>query len=174
MKVSPAPWRQSELRKNTNVQVHVSLKSRAKGSRLFWRDVGLLWGEDSLRPIVLKNSLEKDNILAMLMLYPVREGEARMRGRQNAAQEQLFYSFQLEDHIPKNHLLRGIDRFLDLSDLHQHLAEFYSHIGRPSVDPELMIRMLIIGYCFGIRSERRLCEEVHLNLAYRWFLSSGS
>jgi transposase len=96
-----------------------------------------------------------------------------MMGPQNDAQEKLFYSFQLEDHIPKNHLLRGIDRFLDLSDLHQYLAEFYSHIGRPSVDPELMIRMLIIGYCFGIRPERRLCEEVHLNLAYRWFCRLG-
>jgi transposase len=121
----------------------------------------------------VENSLENDNILAMLMLYPVREGEARMMGRQNDAQEKLFYSFQLEDHIPNNHLLRGINRFLDLSDLHQHMAEFYSHIGRPSVDPELMIRMLIIGYCFGIRSERRLCEDVHLNLAYRWFCRLG-
>ena len=66
-----------------------------------------------------------------------------------------------------DHLLRGIDRFLDLSDLRKHLTPFYSHTGRPSIDPELMIRMLIVGYCFGIRSERRLCEEVHLNLAYR-------
>jgi hypothetical protein len=64
----------------------------------------------------------------MLMLYPVREGEARMMGRQNDAQEKLLYSCQLEDHIPKNHLLRGIHRFLDLSDLHQHLAEFYAKI----------------------------------------------
>ena len=70
-------------------------------------------------------------------------------------------------------LLRGINRFLDLSTLRQHLAPFYSHTGRPSVDPELMIRMLVIGYCFGIRSERRLCEEVHLNLAYRWFFQLG-
>jgi transposase len=66
-------------------------------------------------------------------------------------------------------LLRVIDRFFDLGELRKHLAAFYSHTGRPSIDPELMIRMLIIGYCFGIRSERRLCEEVGLNLAYRWF-----
>lgn len=92
-----------------------------------------------------------------------------MMGRQDAGQAPLFYSFNLEDHVPKNHLLRGIDRFLDLSELHQHLAPHYSHTGRPSVDPTLLIRMLIVGYCFGIRSERRLCEEVHLNLAYRWF-----
>jgi transposase len=85
----------------------------------------------------------------------------------------LFYSFNLDEHVPSNHLLRGIDRFLDLKDLRGHLAPFYSHTGRPSVDPELMIRMLIVGYCFGIRSERRLCEEVHLNLAYRWFCRLG-
>jgi transposase len=71
--------------------------------------------------------------------------------------------------VPQDHLLRGINRFLDLGDFCQHLAEYYSSIGRSSIDPELMIRMLILGYCFRIRSERRLCEEVHLNLAYRWF-----
>ncbi|MER9227076.1 transposase, partial [Mesorhizobium sp. M0664] len=71
------------------------------------------------------------------------------------------------------HLLRAIDHFVDLSAIRQHLAPFYSPIGRPSIDPELMIRMLIVGYCFGIRSERRLCEEVHLNLAYRWFCRLG-
>ena len=71
--------------------------------------------------------------------------------------------------MPGDHLLRSIDRFVDLSGIRQHLADFYSHRGRPSIDPELLIRMLMVGYCFGIRSERRLCEEVHLNLAYRWF-----
>jgi transposase len=96
-----------------------------------------------------------------------------MMGSQPSGQERLFYSFNLEDHVPGNHLLRGIDRFLDLSDLRRHLAPFYSHTGRPSIDPELMIRMLVVGYCFGIRSERRLCEEVHLNLAYRWFCRLG-
>lgn len=96
-----------------------------------------------------------------------------MMGEQGGGQEQLFYAFNLDAHIPQDHLLRGIDRFLDLSELRQHLASFYSHTGRPSIDPELMIRMLIVGYCFGIRSERRLCEEVHLNLAYRWFCRLG-
>jgi transposase len=96
-----------------------------------------------------------------------------MMGSQGAGQAPLFYAFNLEDHIPGDHLLRGIDRFVDLSELRQHLAAFYSHTGRPSIDPELMIRMLVIGYCFGIRSERRLCEEVHLNLAYRWFCRLG-
>jgi len=94
-------------------------------------------------------------------------------GQQRGSQERLFYSFNLEDHIPENHLLRGIDSCLDLSGLRQHLAEHYSHTGRPSIDPELMIRMLIVGYSYGIRSERRLCEEVHLNLAYRWFCRLG-
>lgn len=96
-----------------------------------------------------------------------------MMGQQAGAHDQLFYSFNLDSHVPSDHLLRRIDRFLDLSDLRRHLAPFYSHTGRPSIDPGLMIRMLIVGYCFGIRSERRLCEEVHLNLAYRWFCRLG-
>lgn len=95
-----------------------------------------------------------------------------MMGTQ-AAPERLFYDFCLEDHVPADHLLRRIDRFLDLSDLRRELKPFYSLIGRPSIDPELMIRMLIVGYGFAIRSERRLCEEVHLNLAYRWFCRLG-
>ena len=89
------------------------------------------------------------------------------------SQESLFYSFNLERHVPADHLLRSIDRFVDLSDLREHLRPFYSETGRPSIDPELMLRMLIIGYCMGIRSERRLCEEVHVNLAYRWFCRLG-
>lgn len=92
-----------------------------------------------------------------------------MMGRKNDGQGQFFYHFDLEQRVPEDHLLRGVDRFLDLSGLHDHLAPFYSHTGRPSIDPELLMRMLIIGYCYGIRSERRLCEEVELNLAYRWF-----
>ena len=92
-----------------------------------------------------------------------------MMGPQQEAQAALFYEFSMEDHVPQDHLLRSIDRFVDLASIRAHLADFYSHTGRPSVDPELLIRMLLVGYCFGIRSERRLCEEVHLNLAYRWF-----
>ncbi|MDR7009985.1 transposase [Paraburkholderia strydomiana] len=93
--------------------------------------------------------------------------------RLDSGQDKLFYWFNLDNHVPQSHLLRGIDRFLDLRDLRQHLAPFYSPMGRPSIDPELMMRMLIVGYCFGIRSERRLCEDVHLNLAYRWFCRLG-
>ena len=92
-----------------------------------------------------------------------------MMGRQGDDQDQLFYQFNLDELVPEDHLLRYIHRVLDLKGLRAHLAPFYSHTGRPSIDPELMIRMLLIGYCFGIRSERRLCEEVQLNLAYRWF-----
>jgi transposase len=96
-----------------------------------------------------------------------------MMGSRAVVQEELFYGFSLEQHVPAGHLLRSIDRFVDLSGIRQHLAPFYSAIGRPSIDPELLIRMLIVGYCCGIRSERRLCEEVHLNLAYRWFCRLG-
>src|ERR1700684_2517255 len=85
----------------------------------------------------------------------------------------LFYHFCLEEHLAVDHVLRGVDRHLALDDLRQSLKPFYSAMGRPSVDPELMMRMLIVGYCFGIRSERRLCEEAHLNLAYRWFCRLG-
>jgi transposase len=96
-----------------------------------------------------------------------------MMGERQVHQHALFYEFSLEQHIPADHLLRSIDRFVDLSGVRAHLRPFYSEIGRPSIDPELLIRMLLIGYCFGIRSERRLCEEVHLNLAYRWFCRLG-
>jgi transposase len=96
-----------------------------------------------------------------------------MMGRQEAGQAPLFYASNLEDHVPASHLLRGIDQFLDLSEVHRHLAPHYNHTGRPSVDPALLIRMLIVGHCCGIRSERRLCEEAHLNLAYRWFCRLG-
>ncbi len=92
-----------------------------------------------------------------------------MMGHRQVDQAALFYEFSLETHVPGDHLLRSIDRFVELGELRRELAAFYSTTGRPSVDPELMLRMLIVGYCFGIRSERRLCEEVHLNLAYRWF-----
>src|SRR5438094_2659225 len=96
-----------------------------------------------------------------------------MMGERRVQQEALFYEFSLERHVPEKHLLRSIDRFVKLDGLRQELAPFYSEMGRPSIDPELLIRMLIVGYCFGIRSERRLCEEVHLNLAYRWFCRLG-
>jgi transposase len=96
-----------------------------------------------------------------------------MMGRQSADQRRLFYDFCLEDAVPADHLLRRIDGLLDLGMVREKLRPHYSTMGRPSVDPELMIRMLIVGYCYGIRSERRLCDEVHLNLGYRWFCGLG-
>jgi transposase len=96
-----------------------------------------------------------------------------MKGHQRVEQAALFYEFSLEQHVPADHMLRSIDRFVDLAGLRRELSPFYSTIGRPSIAPELMIRMLLVSYCFGIRSERRLCEEVHLNLAYRWFCRLG-
>ena len=92
-----------------------------------------------------------------------------MMGPRQVAQGALFYEFSIEGFVPLDHPVRGIDRFLDLSHVRPLPAPFYSSGGRPSIDPELMIRMLLLGYCMGIRSERRLCEEVHVNLAYRWF-----
>jgi len=94
-----------------------------------------------------------------------------MMGRQTADQARLFYEFHLDERVPADHLLRRIDVFVAaaLGDLRQKLADHYSHTGRPSIDPELLIRMLIVGYCYGIRSERRLCEEVVDRLTFRWF-----
>jgi transposase len=95
-----------------------------------------------------------------------------MMGRQSA-QPEWFYRVRLEDHVPADHLLRRMDAVLSFDPLRATLAGYYSPIGRPSIDPELMLRMLLIAYAYGIRSERRLCQEVHLNLAYRWFCRLG-
>jgi transposase len=92
-----------------------------------------------------------------------------MLGPKQEAQGVLFYEFLIEDHVPLDDLLRSIDRFVNLTGVRQYVTPFDSTTGQPSVDPEPMIRMLLVGYCIGIRSERRQCEEVQLNLAYRWF-----
>ena len=96
-----------------------------------------------------------------------------MMGRRKDGQGQFFYSFNLDEVVPPDHLVRQIDGVLDLAWVHKELAPYYSHTGRPSIDPVLMIRMLIVGYVFAIRSERRLCAEVQVNLAYRWFCKLG-
>ena len=96
-----------------------------------------------------------------------------MMGRRKGGQGQFFYSFNLDEVVPLDHLVRQIDGVLDLAWVHKELAPYYSHTGRPSIDPVLMIRMLIVGYVFAIRSERRLCAEVQVNLAYRWFCKLG-
>jgi transposase len=92
-----------------------------------------------------------------------------MMGRLNQDQGQLFYSFCLDEAVPDDHRAREIAAVLDLSWVHAELAPHYSHLGRPSIDPVLMIRLLVLGYVFAIRSERLLCREVQVNLAYRWF-----
>jgi transposase len=96
-----------------------------------------------------------------------------MMGRQKDGQGRFFYEFDLDEVVPAEHPIRQIDAVLDLSWVHKELAPYYSHTGRPSVDPVLMIRMLIVGYVFAIRSERRICAEVRVNLAYRWFCRLG-
>ena len=96
-----------------------------------------------------------------------------MLGGQVGQQDRLFYEFNLEDRVASDHLLRRLDTVLDLNWLRTELSPFYSHTGRPSVDPELMIRMLLVGYCYSIPSERRLCQEVDFILAHRWFCRIG-
>ena len=96
-----------------------------------------------------------------------------MMGRRERGQGQFFYAFDLDEAVPADHLVRQIDGVLDLDWVHKELAPYYSHTGRPSIDPVLMIRMLIVGYVFALRSERRLCCEVQVNLAYRWFCKLG-
>jgi len=96
-----------------------------------------------------------------------------MMGRQNNDQGPLFYEFRLDEAVPDDHLVRKIDAVLDLSWVHAELAPHYPTLGRPSIDPVLMNRMLIIGYVFALRSERLLCRELHVNLAYRWFCKLG-
>src|SRR6476620_5656421 len=92
-----------------------------------------------------------------------------MMGRQTAGQAQFFYAFHLDEVVPADHVVRRIDAVLDVGWIHQELAPFYSNTGRPSIDPERMIGMLVVVYVFAIRSERRICAEVQVNLAYRWF-----
>src|ERR1041384_5680532 len=96
-----------------------------------------------------------------------------MMGRREVRQGQFLYAFKLDKVVPPDHLVRQIDVVLDLSWVHKELAPYYSHTGRPSIDPVLMIRMLLVGYVFAIRSERQLCSEVQVNLAYRWFCKLG-
>jgi transposase len=92
---------------------------------------------------------------------------------QQPRMESLFYYFRLQDHIPADHLLRLIDRHIDFSFVREQLKDFYSSTGRPSIDPEMLLRLLLVGYLYGITSERRLLEEVRMHLAYRWFTRLG-
>src|SRR3979411_2300991 len=96
-----------------------------------------------------------------------------MMGRREDGQGQFFYSFDLDKVVPADYLCRTIGGLLDLDWVHRELAPYYSHTGRPSIDPVLMIRMLLVGYVFAIRSERQICAEIQVNLAYRWFCKLG-
>ena len=109
----------------------------------------------------------------MIPLCRCESAGSAMMGRSGLDQGQLFYSFNLEEVVPDDHQVRAIAGVLDLSWVRAKLAPHYSALGRPSIDPVLMIRMLIVGYVFGIRSERALCREVQVNLAYRWFCGLG-
>ena len=102
----------------------------------------------------------------------IRGGLLIMMG-QHARSEALFYYFTLEEYIPENHLLRLIDKHIDFGFVRQQLKESYSDTGRPSVDPELLLRILLIGYLYGITSERKLVEELGMHLAWRWFTGLG-
>jgi len=95
-----------------------------------------------------------------------------MMGQQSRT-ESLFYYFRLEDQIPQDHLLRLIDHRVDFGFVRERLKNFYSSTGRPSIDPEILLRLLVVGYLYGITSERRLIEEVHMHLAYGWFTRLG-
>jgi transposase len=95
-----------------------------------------------------------------------------MMGHQSRS-EALFYYFRLEDQVPENHLLRLIDRHVELDFIRAKLKNSYSDTGRPSVDPELLLRMLLIGYLYGVTSERKLVEELRMHRAWRWFTGLG-
>ena len=92
---------------------------------------------------------------------------------QHIRSESLFYYFRLEDHVPENHLLRMIDRHVSLAFVREKLQDSYSEMGRPSIDPELLLRILLIGYLYGMTSERKLCEELRMHLGWRWFTGLG-
>src|SRR5260370_13338803 len=124
------------------------------------------------RTTASKNRLSRRVPGTTTAFKPVNWLGTGMMGRQSA-QEQRFYSFRLENHIPGDQLLRQLDLVLNFERVRSVLAGHYSATGRPSIDPELMLRILLIGYVYGIRSEWQLCSEVHLNLAYRWFCRLG-
>src|SRR6201988_1458235 len=106
----------------------------------------------------------------MLCLILIVGGLLIMMGQHDRS-EALFYYFRLEDHIPENHLLRLIDKHISFEFVRQQLKDSYSETGRPSIDPELLLRILLIGYLYGITSERKLVEELRMHLAWRWFTS---
>jgi transposase len=108
----------------------------------------------------------------MLLLIAMLGGLLLMMGSHSRS-ESLFYYFRLEDHVPENHLLRLIDRHVSFEFVRAKLKDSYSDTGRPSIDPELLLRMLLVGYLYGVTSERKLVEELRMHLAWRWFTGLG-
>src|SRR5512141_54471 len=108
----------------------------------------------------------------MLFILAMLGGLLLMMGQQTRS-ESLFYYFRLEDHVPENHLLRLIDRHVSFEFVREKLRDSYSETGRPSIDPEVLLRILLIGYIYGVTSERKLVEELRMHLAWRWFTGLG-
>src|SRR6202051_1906320 len=108
----------------------------------------------------------------MLCWMTILGGLLIMMGQHDRS-EALFYYFRLEDQVPESHLLRQIDKHISLAFVREKLKESYSDTGRPSIDPELLLRILLIGYLYGITSERKLVEELRMHLAWRWFTGLG-
>src|ERR1700723_1874938 len=116
--------------------------------------------------------IRRRKLLAMLFLNAILGGLLIMMG-QHSRSEALFYYFRLEDQVPETHLLRLIDKHISFAFVREKLKESYSDTGRPSIDPELLLRILLIGYLYGITSERKLVEELRMHLAWRWFTGLG-
>ena len=108
-----------------------------------------------------------------MLLFTITFGGLLLMMGHHPRAESLFYYFRLEDQVPENHLLRLIDRHVNLEFIRAQLKDAYSDAGRPSIDPELLLRMLLVGYLYGVTSERKLVEELRRHLAWRWFTGLG-
>src|ERR1035438_4656782 len=108
----------------------------------------------------------------MLCVIAILGGSWPMMG-QHTRSESLFYYFRIEDQVPEDHLLRLIDRHVSFDFVREKLSDSYSDTGRPSIDPEVLLRILLLGYLYGITSERKLVEELRMHLAWRWFTGLG-
>ena len=108
----------------------------------------------------------------MLQAIAILAGWLLMMGQHDRS-ESLFYYFRIEDQVPENHLLRFIDRYVSFDFVREKLRALYSETGRPSIDPEVLLRILLLGYLYGITSERKLLEELRMHLAWRWFTGLG-
>ena len=108
-----------------------------------------------------------------MLLFTITFGGLLLMMGHHTRGEALFYYFRLEDQVPENHLLRQIDQHIDLDFIRAKLKNSYSDMGRPSIDPELLLRMLLVGYLYGVTSERKLVEELRMHLAWRWFTGLG-